>query len=94
MADAGFLRAMLNVAIQLRDGKGVGPDKIEAYKWIELARFYTTTTPNQKLKWQIRAVYDPLNEELSEKQIKEGKQRAEDWSKNHRVHEPTSGRYY
>ncbi len=86
---------MLHVSIQLRDGQGVEQDKTEAYKWIDLARFYTTTTPTpiKKLKWQIRGVYDPLNEELSKKQIGEAKQRAEEWSKRHQVRVPASGTY-
>lgn len=35
------MNAMLNVGVSYWNGAGVAVDRVEAFKWLDLARFYT-----------------------------------------------------
>ncbi|MBF0386151.1 MAG: sel1 repeat family protein [Candidatus Omnitrophica bacterium] len=92
-ADRGHLQAMVNLGMMYIQGQGVEQDYVEGYKWYELARFYTTTAQDMKLKWTIRSVLDPLRGSMAKEQIKEGKKRAVEWSKAHQVQKPRVSKY-
>ena len=40
-AEKGSLNAMLNLGISYWQGAGVAADRVEAFKWLDLARFYS-----------------------------------------------------
>ena len=92
-ADQGHLQAMVNLGMMYLQGQGVERDDVEGFKWYELARFYTTTAQDMKLKWTIRAVFDPLKAGMTKEQIKEGKRRVVEWSKTHQVQKPGVAKY-
>ncbi len=83
-AEHGIPEAMLNLGLNYHDGAGVPQDKVEAFKWIDLARFFTQNSNDMKTKWQIRGVLDQLKKELSRAQIKEGEHRSHDWYESYR----------
>jgi TPR repeat protein len=84
-AELGEIRAMLNLGILLAQGKpGVDKDYIEAYKWLDLGRFYTLTSSNMKLKWSIRRELDNLSGMMTIAQIEVGKKRGDEWERKHR----------
>lgn len=84
-AELGEIRAMLNLGVLLTEGKPeVEKDYIEAYKWLDLARFYTQTSRNMTLKWRVRGELDKLSGMMTSAQIRESKKRASEWDRNHR----------
>lgn len=84
-AEQGELTAMMNLGILLTQGKPeVEKDYIEAYKWLELARFYTQSSKDTTLKWRVRGELDKLSGILTQPQIEEAKKRAEQWDRSHR----------
>jgi TPR repeat protein len=83
-AESGSLNAMLNLGLSYRQGTGVEVDRVEAFKWLELARFYTQRTENMQLKWRVRGVLDELQKEMSKAEIKDGKRRSKAWDAAHR----------
>jgi TPR repeat protein len=83
-AESGSLNAMLNVGICYWKGPGVAVDLVEAFKWLELARFYTQRSNDMQLKWRVRGSLDELQREMNKAQIREGKQRSKEWDANHR----------
>ncbi|MBJ6724387.1 tetratricopeptide repeat protein [Geomesophilobacter sediminis] len=84
-AELGEVRAMLNLGILLTQGKPeVEKDDIEAYKWLDLARFYTQTSKDMTLKWRVRGELDKLSGMMTTVQIEEGKKRGDEWARNHR----------
>jgi len=83
-ADKGSLNAMLDLGVLYSEGSGVEKDLVEAYKWLELARFYTTTSPNMRLKWRVRGVLDDVKKGMTREQIDRGEQLAREWSEKHR----------
>jgi uncharacterized protein len=84
-ADKGSLNAMLNLGISYWNGAGVAVDRVEAFKWLDLARFYTQRSDNMQLKWRARGALDELQKEMSRAEIREGKQRSKEWDASHRV---------
>lgn len=83
-AEKGSLNAMLNVGISYWKGAGVSIDKIEAFKWLDLARFYTQRSENMQLKWRVRGALDELQKEMSKSDVRVAKQRSKDWDASHR----------
>ena len=84
-AEQGELTAMMNLGILLTQGKPeIEKDYIEAYKWLELARFYTQSSKDMKLKWRVRGELGKLSGLLTQAQIEEGKRRADQWCRSHR----------
>lgn len=84
-AEKGSLNAMLNVGVSYWDGAGVAVDRVEAFKWLDLARFYTQRSDNMQLKWRVRGALDELQKEMSRAEVLEGKQRSKEWDINHRT---------
>jgi TPR repeat protein len=78
-AEHGVPEAMLNLGLNYHNGAGVPQDMIEAFKWIDLARFFTQHSGDMNAKWKIRGVLDQLKKQLDKAQIKEGEQRSHDW---------------
>ncbi|MGE3807714.1 MAG: tetratricopeptide repeat protein [Gemmataceae bacterium] len=78
-AEKGSVTAMLNLGVSYWRGEGVQKDLVQAYKWLDLGRFYTQTSPNQQLKWRIRGVLESVEKEASQAQITEGKRLARSW---------------
>ncbi len=84
-AESGEIRAMLNLGILLTQEKpDVKKDYIEAYKWLDLARFYTQTSRDMTLKWRVRGELDKLSGMMTTAQIEEGKKRGDEWDRIHR----------
>ncbi len=85
-AELGDLRAMLNLGILLMQGKPeVARDYVEAYKWLELARFYTQSSNEVNFKWRVRSKLDELAALMTPAQIEESKKRSKEWDRIHRL---------
>jgi uncharacterized protein len=82
--EKGSLNAMLNVGVSYWRGAGVTVDRVEAFKWLDLARFYTQRSENMQLKWRVRGALDELQKEMSKAEIRQGKQHSKEWDANHR----------
>jgi hypothetical protein len=83
-ADKGSLNAMLNVGVSYWKGEGVPIDRVEAFKWLDLARFYTQRSRNMQLKWRVRGALDQLKQEMSKAEIRAGQQLSKEWDASHR----------
>jgi len=79
-ADAGSLYAVYNLAKSYWRGDGVKQDLIEAYMWMDLARFYTQFHPNRQLKWRIRGELDQIGSQLTKYQIKQAQAMGREWT--------------
>lgn len=84
-AGLGEVKAMLNLGVLLASGAaGAEPDHVEAYKWLELARFYTQDSSDMQLKWRARGALDELEKLMTPGQIQQGQSRAKAWSEERR----------
>ena len=72
---------MLNLGSSYWEATGLEKDLIQAYKWLELARFGTTFSKDMQLKWRIRGLLDQVKNEMPREQIKEGNRLASEWDK-------------
>lgn len=70
-ARAGDPRSMMNYAINRFDGMGTKADPVDAFRWIDRARFATQFSPDMKTKWRIRGVQEMMRKEMTPAQIKE-----------------------
>ncbi len=84
-AEKGSLNAMLNLGVSYWKGEGVSKDLIQAYKWLDLARFYTQRSPNMQLKWRVRGVLDEVKKEMTREQINKAQQLTREWDAAHRA---------
>jgi TPR repeat protein len=75
-AELGLARAVLELGEAYRKGEGVKPDPVAAYTWIWLA--YNSKVPGAEQDEQ------ELSKELSAKQVQQAKQKAVEWSRQHR----------
>lgn len=66
------------------EGTGVAVDRVEAFKWLDLLRFYTQRSKDMQLKWRARGALDELQKGMSKAEIREGKQRAKQWDARQR----------
>jgi len=80
-ASKGSIRAMYNVSFLYKNGQGTSKNNIQAYKWLDLARYYTGTSKNMTLKWSIRKQLDNLKTIMSQKEIDEAINLANEWYK-------------
>ena len=78
-AEDGVPEAMLNLGLNTWHGEGVPADPIEAFKWLDMGRFFTQRSADMRLKWRIRGALDQLKSELDRKSIKEGEKRSSAW---------------
>lgn len=74
-AEAGDPRSMFNYSINRFGGVGTKADKVDAYVWIDKARFATQFTPDMKLKWRIRGVQDEMKQQMTADELREAKSR-------------------
>lgn len=82
--EKGSLNAMLNVGVSYWKGEGVAKDIVQAYKWLDLARFYTQSSPNMQLKYRVRGALDEVKKEISKEQISKAEQLIKEWETAHR----------
>ncbi len=82
-AEAGFIRGMLNVGLDYSGGTGTDRDYVQAYKWLDLARFYSQTSTDSQVKWNSRSALDNLIEYMQPAEIEQGKALAIQWAKQH-----------
>jgi uncharacterized protein len=75
---------MLNVGVCYWNGTGVAADRMEAFKWLNLARFYTQRSENMQLKWRVRGALDELKKQMSKAEIRAGEQLTKEWDAKHR----------
>lgn len=78
-AELGFVSSMVNLSIMYRNGEGVPADVREAYKWIDLARFYTQRSKDRQLKWRVRGMYDSLKATMTPSELADGEERSRQW---------------
>jgi TPR repeat protein len=83
-AEGGSVRAMVNLGVMYADGTGVPADNVQAYMWLDLARFYTQQSKDMDLKWHVRRVLDEYKARMTRKEIKAGKKMAKAWDKANR----------
>lgn len=83
-AEKGSLNGMLNLGVSYWEGIGIEKDLVQAYKWLDLARFYTQTSNNMQLKWRVRGALDEVKKEMTKDQIQEAKQLTLEWDSAHR----------
>ena len=74
-AQAGDPRSMLNYSINRFYGYGIDPNPVDAFYWVDKARFATQQSSDSKLKWRIRGFYDEVEKSLTKDQIKEARSR-------------------
>lgn len=84
-AEKGSLTAMFNIGVSHWKGEGVSKDIVQAYKWLDLARFYTQRSPNMQLKWRVRGVLDEVKKGMTEEQISKAKQLTQEWDAAHQL---------
>ena len=61
---------------------GVPKDIVQAYKYLDIARYNTQFSKNMNLKWSIRARLDELDSIITISQKKEAIKLAEEWTKS------------
>lgn len=83
-AEKGSLNAMLNLGVSYWRGEGVSKDLVQAYMWLDLARFYTQRSNNMQLKWRIRGALDEVKKEMTKEQIDKAEQLSKAWDAKHR----------
>jgi hypothetical protein len=74
-AEAGDPRSMMNYAINRFDGVGTRADKVDAYVWIDKARFATQHSRDLTMKWKIRGVQDGMKQQMSTEELRQAKDR-------------------
>ena len=79
-AEQGDAEAMHNLGINYAYGKGVPKDMVEAFKWLDLARWSTQFATNMKIKWTIRHDLDDLKQKMTNEEIRQGEERSRVWS--------------
>lgn len=72
-AEFGDPSAMLNLGISYSNGGGIEKNSVQAFKWLDCARYYTQTSNNMKIKWAVRGALDELTKTMTPAQIAEGK---------------------
>lgn len=90
-ASKGSIRAMYNLGLSYIDGfDEIEKDFIQAYMWLDLARYYTGMSKDMTLKWSIRARLDELDRELTSKERSEAKGLASEWIREQKNHSKNS----
>ena len=79
-AEKNSINGMLNLGVSLWQGG----DLVQAYMWLDLARFYTQRSSDLNPKWRIRGALDEVAKEMTAEQINTAKQLSQDWDAAHR----------
>ncbi len=80
-AELGFVRAMLNLGVSYTQGEATKVSYVQAYKWLDLARFYSQSSRDMKLKWNVRGQLEKIEPQMTQGQIAEGQKLAKQWQK-------------
>lgn len=75
----GNIHAIQNLGRIYAKGQAVKLNHVEAYKWLDLARYYTLYSNNKRLKGSIRVEINNVSKHMTEQQIKEAKNKAQEW---------------
>ena len=90
-AEQGSARAMLNLGVLLsQDQVGIALDRVEAYKWLHLARFNSRPSRDRQFKSRCREALARLGPELSEDEIRTARARSDAWMRE-QLRAPPSG---
>jgi len=81
-ADRGEPRAMTNLGLMYGEGQGIKQDYVQAYKWLDLARFYSQNSKDKQAKWAARGALDKLETFMTVEQIEAGKAMSSKWIKS------------
>lgn len=86
-AAKGHIPSLFNLGLSYLNGDGVPMNKVEAYKWFDLARLYTqdtypTDSKEHRLKWQSRGYLDKLKQELTPQQVKQAESMGNAWNES------------
>lgn len=81
----GSLRGMLKFGMACWQGNGVEADRAEAWRWLEMARFYSEQTADMRLRRRIRNAQQALLAEMSPAELAEGRQHLKVWGASGRV---------
>jgi hypothetical protein len=65
-AEKGSPYGMLNLGVSYWQGKGCPKDIVQAYWWLDNARYLTLTSSNMTLKWRIRGALDEVAKEMTQ----------------------------
>ena len=83
-AERGFIPAFVNLGMAYARGDGVPVNKVEAFKWLDLGRFYTQNADNNmKAKWLVRSYLDDLKTKMTPEEISQGEALSAAWGKEH-----------
>jgi len=83
-AELGFAKSMLNLGTMHRQGDGIPVNLIEAYKWLDLARFYTQKSRDMRLKWLVRGQLDEVKKQMSTADVAIAEKLGTEWDRIHR----------
>ena len=83
-AEKGSNNSMLNLGVSYWKGEGVSKNIVQAHKWLDLARFYTQSSPNMQLKYRVRGALDEVKKEMTKEQISKAEQLTQEWDASHR----------
>ena len=75
-AERGDASAQFNLGVMYANGTGVGPDSVEAYKWLSLA-MTRSAAEEQKQYADAREI---LAQTMTLDQIAQAQKRAQDWT--------------
>lgn len=83
-AEKGSVNGMNNLGVSYWRGEGVPKDLVQAYMWLDLARFRTQTSSNMQLKWRVRRTLDQVKKEMTKTQIAAAEKMGREWDAAHR----------
>jgi TPR repeat protein len=84
-AEKGDIRAMQNLGIVYAKGEeGISKNIVEACKWFDLARFYTQSSNDMQLKWNVRRLLEEAKKEMTAAQIEKAQALSQEWDKAHK----------
>lgn len=83
-AEKGFYHSMFKLGMMHARGEGVPVNKVEAYKWLSLARLHTLNSKNLDAVWNIQVQQDALKKMMSPADITTAETAAMEWAQAHR----------
>lgn len=83
-AEQGYATSMLNLGVMYKQGDGVAASDVEAYKWFDLARFYTQSSQDMRLKWRVRGSLDEMKAKMPVNDVKAAENLALQWNRTYR----------
>ena len=65
-AEKGSLNGMLDLGVSYWQGQGCPKNIVQAYWWLDQARYRTQSSPDMQLKWRIRGALDEVAKEMTQ----------------------------